>query len=460
MFVLLIGNLVLGCGLSTTPLYQKNRTMKYALLDTNTFLHYHLFTEIDWCSILNTEEVEVIVSTTVLQELDKKKFSEQDIRIKNRAKKVISTFNLVLENKIPFKKDKASLKFISTEPKIDWNKENLDSLILDDRIIATCIELIEKHNDLTLVTADFGLKLKARNKSIPIYELDDNYLLKEKPTKEQDELLELREKLKKFEVTFPNLFLKLASDSNQTDFISFEIIRQADYPEEKIKIDVTNKVNEILTIAENKIQQNNNPFIGNIGWIRQEDIDAFKEKVKKYENDLLGYYKNLWEYNEFLSRLLEIDFVFTNEGSSPGKDIDINIHFPDGFKVCDEKEIPHKPSEPKIPAPPMTLAESMQSLSSASFLNFSYLGAMNRPTINSIPTVKNFSSPSIRKTNSYEVEYHIISLKHKSSHTLDPIYVYFENYSEIKSFSVDYSILAANYPEKFVGKLNIIVTLK
>ena len=452
---------MLGGGLKTTPLlYQKNKIMKYTLLDTNTFLHYQLFTEIDWCFLLNTEEVVILVTATVLQELDKKKFSEHDIKIKNRAKKVISTFNQILENDISFKKCNTRLEFITTEPKIDWNKENLDLLIPDDRIIASCLDLQEKFKDFILVTADFGLKLKAMNKSISIYELDNTYLINEKPTKEQGELLELREKIKKLEVTFPKLSLKLSGDGGLTDFISFEIVRKSNYPEDKFKRETDKKVNEILAIGENKINQANNILIGGMGMIRKEEIDAFNEKVKKYGGDLLKYYQNLWEYDEFISRLLKIDFVFTNDGSSPGEDIDVNIHFPDGFKVLASKDIPNKPKEPKRPEPPMTMIESMHSFSSSNLFNLPYSGILNRPPINSIPSVKNFSGPSIKKTNSYEVEFHINSLKHKSSHTLDSIFVYFENYSEVKSFSVDYNILAANYPEKFVGKLSIIVNMK
>ena len=430
--------------------------MKYAILDTNTFLHFQLFIEIDWQSFLSADEVTLIVSSTVLQELDKKKYSEQDIRIKNRAKKVINTFNQILEKQILFKKEKSQLHFLTSEPAIDWKNENLDSSIPDDRIIATCIEMHTQHNDVVLITADFGLKLKAKNKSINVLELPGEYLLKEKQSKEQAELQDLREKVIKLESTFPKLSLMILNGENPSSFIKYEISKQAIYPEAKYEREINEKVNEVLILAENKITQNTNPLLGNLGGIRQEDFDEFKKKLDKYKNELYEYYRNLWEYEGFLSRLVEINFLISNDGNTPGKDIDVNIHFPDGFKIFDLDELPNKPNEPKSPDTPMTLAESMQSLISPTYFNFPHWDYIGRNMMNISPQQRNFSGPSIKKTNSYNVSYHINSLKHKTSHKLDTIYLYFESYTDINSFSVDYNLLAANYPEKFEGKLNLI----
>lgn len=46
----------------------------YCLIDTNTFLHYQLFCDINWFNELNAENITLIICTTVLRELDQKKF--------------------------------------------------------------------------------------------------------------------------------------------------------------------------------------------------------------------------------------------------------------------------------------------------------------------------------------------------------------------------------------------------
>ena len=62
---------------------QGNCNMKY-FLDTNSLIHFRLFSEIDWLKELATLNVEIIICPTVLQELDRKKFAELDIDIRNR----------------------------------------------------------------------------------------------------------------------------------------------------------------------------------------------------------------------------------------------------------------------------------------------------------------------------------------------------------------------------------------
>ena len=220
--------------------------MRYAVIDTNTFLHFQLFTELDWLQLLESEEVLLIVPSTVLQELDKKKFNEQDINLRNRAKKVISTFNQILNNKLSFKKENILIEFLPNEPNIDWKKENLDMMIPDDRIIATCLELFQKYSDLILITADFGLKLKANNKHIQTVEISDTYLLKEKQSKEQIELKNIREKLSKIESTSPKLSMNFKNEDHLIDYIKYTIIKQTEYHEEKYVKDIDDKVNLLL----------------------------------------------------------------------------------------------------------------------------------------------------------------------------------------------------------------------
>jgi rRNA-processing protein FCF1 len=432
--------------------------MRYAVIDTNTFLHFQLFTELDWLQLLESEEVQLIVPSTVLQELDKKKFNEQDINLRNRAKKVISTFNQILNNKLSFKKENIRIEFLPNEPNIDWKKENLDMMIPDDRIIATCLELFQKYSDLILITADFGLKLKANNKHIQTVEISDTYLLKEKQSKEQNELKTIREKLSKIESTIPKLYLKFKNDDELTDFIKFTITKQTEYHEEKYTKDIDDKVNQLLILAEQKMDNNIHPILGNVG-IRQNDFDEFKEKLEKHKSVLYKYYENVWKYEEFLTRLLKIDFFISNEGTCPGNDVDIKIHFPDGFKICDEKKLPNRPEEPLAPGIPLTLAESLrQSLNNSNYFQIPSTRPYERNMVNIPPP--NISGPSIKKTNSYNVTFHVNSIKHKTNYKLKTIFLYFYKYSDIKSFSIDYTLLAANYPDKFEGKLNIIVNLE
>lgn len=59
--------------------------MKYLLLDTNIYLHYIDFEQIDWGTIIGDKEYEIVVPYTVIKEIDKYKDGPKS-KIKVRAK--------------------------------------------------------------------------------------------------------------------------------------------------------------------------------------------------------------------------------------------------------------------------------------------------------------------------------------------------------------------------------------
>ena len=62
----------------------------YCFVDSNSFLHYRMFTDINWNEVTNSSSVLLIVCPAVLRELDQQKFSAYDINIRNRSQQVVS----------------------------------------------------------------------------------------------------------------------------------------------------------------------------------------------------------------------------------------------------------------------------------------------------------------------------------------------------------------------------------
>ncbi len=65
--------------------------MKILVSDTNLLLHGKFITEISWGSILEDQEIIILISYVVLKEIDKAKYSYNKKR-KKRARKLISFF--------------------------------------------------------------------------------------------------------------------------------------------------------------------------------------------------------------------------------------------------------------------------------------------------------------------------------------------------------------------------------
>jgi hypothetical protein len=71
-----------------------------AVLDTNTFMHYRLFTEIPWCDVLDRQRVtsvRLVVPLIVLDELDGKSYSANK-RLAKRASKVLGILSSYLDS--------------------------------------------------------------------------------------------------------------------------------------------------------------------------------------------------------------------------------------------------------------------------------------------------------------------------------------------------------------------------
>jgi len=190
-----------------------NKYDSYCFIDSNSFLHYRMFTDINWNKVTNSSSVLLIVCPAVLKELDQKKFSEHDINIRNRSQQVISKMSkMVTSNKIHKIKKNLDLMFISSEPSIDWEKEGLSSQIPDDRIVVSILEQKNNFENIILVTSDIGLTLKASNKGIKCISLPDEYRLNIKKDKKQKEIEKLRDKITVLENKLPVLKLKILAE--------------------------------------------------------------------------------------------------------------------------------------------------------------------------------------------------------------------------------------------------------
>jgi len=432
-----------------------NKYDSYCFIDSNSFLHYRMFTDINWNKVTNSSSVLLIVCPAVLKELDQKKFSEHDINIRNRSQQVISKMSkMVTSNKIHKIKKNLDLMFISSEPSIDWEKEGLSSQIPDDRIVVSMLEQKNNFKNIILVTSDIGLTLKASNKGIKCISLPDEYRLNIKKDKKQKEIEKLRDKITVLENKLPVLKLKILADNELADFIKITL-NQITAPSED---ELAEKFKVIKDELKYKPSSNTFEIFTDLLSYPKVEIERYEKDLDKYIEEMLKYYKKEYKFKEIQSRLIELKFLIINEGNQPAEDIEIFMNFPDGFKMFSEDEIPRKPKEPEKPIPPRS---TIDMLSKISYMPKTAFPNLTIPSIDNVGINRNLSSgPHIRKTNSYEVKYRVDKLKHRIQKYLKPVYVLFESIDQAKPFNISYSILADNLPEPSNGNLNIVILSK
>ena len=186
----------------------------------------------------------------------------------------------------------------------------------------------------------------------------------------------------------------------------------------------------------------------------KSDIKRYMKEREYYFLDYKRYLKSIEEYQ--LKIIIPVELQILNTGTVHGKEIDLHIHFPDGFQMYSDNNFPELPSPPQKPIPPRTSLDML-----ASRLDLSRISAPVFSRMNEIPQAIVPPSFTLKKTNSYEFDEHFGQIKHGEHIKTDvkKLYMVFDSASSIKNFSTEYIISGRNVPEAIKGDLHFIFNL-
>ncbi|MBF4483105.1 PIN domain-containing protein [Dehalococcoides mccartyi] len=442
---------------------------KIAFLDTNVFLHYQPFDQIVWPKILQVSEVTIIVPPIIIRELNKHKELGAKQRVRERAglvlKKLSSLFATGCKAYI---RDGVEIYLEDRDPIIDFTQLQLNKDIQDDHLIASIIMFRKERPeaDVILVSSDSALTLigKSRRHNIQVTILPANLRLPEELDQEQSRIRELEKKVRDLELKSPQISMVFA-DGNQhagftlqkpmemteaeivekTSLIQKQYRKMEQQPKQKSEY-----TGQLATIAE--AMANINASMGNI--LLPEDIARYNTELDQFFKEYAEYLQNGILYENMRRRTVKLLIFVANDGTSPAEDIDVFLHFPDGFEIMNEASFPKAPKPPNPPDTPKTqMQRMMESVTISPNLFSPIMGRIP----NGVLSPRNISTPNIRKTRSYEVTFDILRIKHKLQEAVEPLYILFESYDAAKSFQIEYRLLAANIPTEVTGQLHVII---
>ena len=112
----------------------------FAFTDTNVFIHYEFFKNVDWAAELATREVTLVLPPVVLEELDKRKWAGTR-RDKERAKTVLRTLKELGLSTTPVQiRPGVSVVALDDEPDDAFMAQHrLQARAADDRLLASAI---------------------------------------------------------------------------------------------------------------------------------------------------------------------------------------------------------------------------------------------------------------------------------------------------------------------------------
>ena len=441
-------------------------SFKALFIDTNIFLHYRSFDEIDWLKLLNVDQIEIRLPSIVIQELDKHKYSSSP-KLRDKANKVIKKLHKLADSGLKINlKPNIDIDFEVSNESPDFLGLGLDPNSQDDKLLASILLFRAENPDLPaiLVAADLGLRLKAKYHQIEAICLPDEFKLPAELDQVEKRIKELEQEVLELQRRIPNLELCFSDKSNRLSYKAKRLL--------PTNLDINGRIENQIdqlkqkypkTLEDKSDSQSPNPSNMAISTLGSDSPEILPLEVSNYNKKLDEFYENYKQYLEkyipwrdIYSRIFLIEISIFNSGTCPGEDIDVSMHFPDGFVLCELSDLPDKPEKPQPPSQPIPrtrkdrLSLMMPSLIVPTPPQLSsFINSHNR-------TEPNVSSLNIRRSNSYDVELYVRKLKQNTLETFDPMIVMFDSFDQVSSFQVDYQIIAANVPRSVTGKLHVI----
>lgn len=142
---------------------------KILMLDTNSFLHCVLFTQVDWLTEFGATRARLVVPLLVLDELDDKTFSGNN-RLAKRADKVLREFDkyidAIVQDGLATITDNVTMEVLSDEDD-HRRRTNHDTELLDR---AEFLHQVTEQK-VTIVTTDRGMRVRGQARDLIVQQM-------------------------------------------------------------------------------------------------------------------------------------------------------------------------------------------------------------------------------------------------------------------------------------------------
>ncbi|HEY0021760.1 MAG TPA: PIN domain-containing protein [Longimicrobium sp.] len=425
------------------------------------YLHYRHVEEVDWLSLLASRHIVIVVPRITVRELDKHKDSHPSRDIRERARRILQRIEGWQQSSEL--REGVRIETYPKLPRIDLSEHDLDPSRADDVLIATILQFRRDNPDLDvlLVTQDTTPKLTARPLGIAVSSLPEELRLHAAIDPVEQENRDLRRQLDRLRAATPKLALQFItkSETQSSHTLRINLARPPGSPELFIAeqaaelerkyppLTKSNSTGGATTIAA---------ALAIMGGIPESEFARYNRDRIQYFEAFAEYLRSDWERRIAERLSIDIEIQIVNSGTAPAEDVDVHLHFPDGFLLVDKDSVPEPAKAPSPPVRPRTQSELFQESMRSFHLYQPSYESLFRGT-SGVARERNVSYPHIEETGSYDVDWHVKRVKHQQPIILDPLRATFESFDDVRSFGIEYRLLAANVPEPIEGKLNVVV---
>lgn len=310
------------------------------VLDSNIFLHYKCFEDIPWQEELGCGDITIVLTAMVIEEIDDKKDNEKG-KIQKRAKTVSSRIAEILLDGATGKFPILYLEnaYATEDEKRQYHLDRNDNQILYD----VAMSGLDK-DDVTIISSDNAMLIRAKQQGFKIHKLDDKYLLKEELSKEEKEAQAAIKELERMKNRMPEPTLIFENGENNMKIKRALVLNR--------EAEVEKRVEELRhKWPEKTIEGEQYSVLGNtFSNASPEMIVHYNASRRKYIEDLEKKIRLEVERDDLQLRMKKISVAVYNGGNASTGKMNVFVELPESIefysKGC-KKEVEYE--EPTTP---------------------------------------------------------------------------------------------------------------
>lgn len=437
----------------------------HVFVDTNVLLHGRALDELPIHSLLGvppTEVVTVVITRTVLAELDGQKVKNPNKGLRDRAGKRTRELWERERTKNWKLRNGAQLALETRPHGLDLPAIGLDGTITDDIILAEVIRAKrdEPWRRIFVLSGDSGVLVKASRLGIAVVELTlENRL--EVPDAHDRRIRELAAENERLKNRLPRLAVAFAE---RAVFLKAEIVRPRSLDPKEVEKRVEQRAADFPAIT---VTPPEGPFgiagAASIFALQHEvlgpserDATNFNQKREDWLRQVRAYYETAWlADDELFARTLVFDLILVNAGSATGTDIRVELGFPKG--VTADVGAPVPKGLPRRPERPRSAFESLSTALVGPELAASverFHAASGSPPNIGGPWMDSEDDGTVTAT------FRIAKARHQSALALPRLFVLLPPFDTLGSFNVTVSVIAAELADWSMSTLNVEVLVR
>lgn len=293
------------------------------VLDSNILLHYRNFEDIPWSEEIGCDDITIVLTAMVIEEIDEKKDNEKG-KIQKRAKAISSRIAEILLDGATSKIPVVYLDntYATEDERRQYHLDRNDNQILFDVMMSD----MEKEN-VTVVSSDNNMLIRAKKLGFKIHRLNDGFRLKEELSKEEKEAQAAIKELEKLKNRMPEPILIFENGEN-----NMKIKRAVALNRE---IEVEKRVEELRQKwPEKTVDGEQYSVLGNtFSNASPEMIVQYNVSRGKFIEDSEKKIRLEVERDDLQQRMKRIAILIYNKGTASTGKMNIFIDVPENIKL-------------------------------------------------------------------------------------------------------------------------------